>query len=86
MFSDFVSSRIQIKNHDGKFFYIFPEKNGTNVTPSSIEDAFDLGFPVISQMNENVCYLEIQNQEYFASLNELMPILYDWAISEGYVW
>jgi hypothetical protein len=67
-------------------FYVFPDKF-TNGLPTSLSDAFDQGFLVITCTDKpGQYYLNIANEEYTGDFEGLALILFHWAIGEGYQW
>jgi hypothetical protein len=83
-FSRFKASKKLI--HDGSdLFYVFPDRL-TKGLPSSLEDAFDQGFLVITCLDNGQYYLNIANEQYTGAFEGLALILFDWALSEGYHW
>ena len=83
-FSRFKASKKLI--HDGSdLFYVFPDRL-TKGLPSSLGDAFDQGFLVITCLDNGQYYLNIANEQYTGDFNGLALILFDWAHSEGYQW
>jgi hypothetical protein len=84
-FSRFKASKKLI--HDGAdLFYVFPDHK-TKGLPSSLDDALDQGFLVITCTDKpGQYYLNIANEQYTGDFNGLALILFDWAHSEGYHW
>jgi hypothetical protein len=69
-------------------FYVYPDKMQAKKfkLPATLEDAYGDGFLTIVCDAPGWYYLEIANQLYTSSnLWELERILFDWAISEGYI-
>lgn len=83
-FLNFQRSSVRIKDHQtDDVFNVYDEGKSL---PKTLDDAYGDGFLTISlhDSKSNTWYLNIANQEYIGSLQKLEPILYDWAISEGY--
>ena len=87
MFAEFFRFKASKKLiHDGSaLFYVFPDRL-TKGLPSSLEDAFDQGFLVITCLDNGQYYLNIANEQYTGAFEGLALILFDWALSEGYHW
>ncbi len=87
---NFSCSSIRIEDFQtDDVFYVYPDKHQKNVPlPESLDDAYGNGFLTISLCDSKfgTYYLNIANEEYTGSLQKLESILYDWAISEGYVY
>lgn len=88
MFSEFCRFKASKKLiHDGpNLFYVFPDKL-TQGLPTTLEDALDQSFLVITCTDRPGQYsLNIANENYTGHFNGLALILFDWAHSEGYQW
>lgn len=83
-FAKFKESKKLISN-GAELFYAFPDRLTTNL-PSTLDDAFDQGFLVITCLNNGQYYLNIANEQYTGDFEGLALILFDWAHGEGYNW
>ena len=87
----FQTSAVRIEDYQtDDVFYVYPDNlqlQKSESLPESLDDAYGQGFLTISLADSQfgTWYLCIQNQEYFGSLSNMEKILYDWAISEGYI-
>jgi hypothetical protein len=64
-------------------FYVFPEVSTVGL-PTTLEQAFDEGYLVITCLDAGRYCLEIANESYIGAFEGLALILFDWANSEGY--
>jgi hypothetical protein len=83
-FAKFQESKKLIANGP-ELFYVFPDRL-TKGLPSSLDDAFDQGFLVITCLNNGQYYLNIANEQYTGDFEGLALILFNWAHGEGYNW
>jgi hypothetical protein len=68
-----------------ELFYVFPDKKQLNQPlPKTVDDAYGDGYLTILSHSNGMYYLNIANEEYSGSYQELTSILCDWALSEGY--
>lgn len=69
-------------------FYIYPDKlQQSRPIPATLDDAYGDGWLTIETQSAGFYSLTIANQTYeSSSLLRLERILFDWSISEGYVW
>lgn len=83
-------SSVRIEDYQTEdVFYVYPDNlQKSQPLPESLEDACANGFLTISFYDSKFAtwYMNIGNEEYTGSLQKLERILYDWAVSEGYVW
>jgi hypothetical protein len=84
----FQTSSVRIKDFDNDdVFYVYPDNlQKSSPLPETLENAYDNGFLTISFYDSKFAtwYLNIANEEYTGSLQEMEKILYEWAMSEGY--
>jgi hypothetical protein len=84
----FQTSSVRIKDFDNDdVFYVYPYNlQKSSPLPETLENAYDNGFLTISFYDSKFAtwYLNIANEEYTGSLQEMERILYEWAMSEGY--
>jgi hypothetical protein len=89
-FLSFQTSAVRIEDYQtDDVFYVFPDEHQKSVSlPESLDDAYGQGFLTISLYDSkfSTWYLNIANEEYTGSFQKLKTILYDWAMSEGYVY
>lgn len=87
---NFLYSAVRIEDYQtDDVFYVYPDKlQKSQPLPETLDDAYGNGFLTISLYDSKFAtwYLNIANEEYTGSLQKLESILYDWAISEGYVY
>lgn len=87
---NFSCSSVRIEDYQtDDVFYVYPDEKQKHLPlPESLDDAYGNGFLTISMYDSKFAtwYLNIANEEYTGSLQKLESILYDWAISEGYVY
>ena len=82
---DYCSVRIEDSQTDD-VFYVFPDvKQQGQPLPETLDDAYGNGYLTISYSGNAMYYLNIANEEYTGSFQELSTILYNWSQSEGYV-
>lgn len=83
---DCCSVRIEDDQTDD-VFYVFPDVTQKNQKlPETLDDAYGNGYLTISLWDDKFAtwYLNIANEEYTGSFQELSTILYNWSQSEGY--
>ena len=87
-FLNFQCSSIRIEDSQlDDIFYVYLDRiQQFHSLPESLDDAYGNGFLTIERHSPGQCYLNIGNEEYTGSLEQLEWTLYNWAISEGYVW
>ena len=66
-------------------FYVFPDISTVGL-PTTLEQAFDEGYLVITCVDVGRYSLQIANEQYVGAFDGLALILFDWASSEGYIW
>jgi hypothetical protein len=84
----FCTSAIRVEDHQtDDVFYVYPDRiQSKQQLPKTLDDAYGNGFLTINLHDSKfgVWYLNIANEEYIGSLDEMQIILYDWAQGEGY--
>ncbi len=89
-FLNFQCSSIRIEDYQTEdIFYVYPDNlQKSQPLPESLEGACGKGFLTISLYDSKFAtwYMNIGNEEYTGPLQKLERILYDWAVSEAYVW
>ncbi len=89
MFTAFLFSAQRIWDvQTDDVFYVHPDKvQQCRPIPSCLEDAYGDGWLTIETQSPGFYSLTIANQTYSSSsLLKLERLLFDWSISEGYVW
>lgn len=87
-FEAFISSAQKVLSlQTGDAFYIYPDKwQQPFPIPATLDDAYGDGYLVI-ELHSDLYYLQLENQLYTDSnLLKLEAILFNWGISEGYIW
>lgn len=88
-FAAFISKAQRIWDaQNGDIFYVYPDKlQKSRQIPATLEDAYGNGWLTIETQLSGLYSLTIANQTYEnSSLWELEQILFNWSLSEGYVW
>jgi hypothetical protein len=87
-FLNFQCSSIRIEdNQNDDVFYVYPDSIQQSINlPETLDDAYGNGFLTISLSGPGQYYLNIANEEYTGTLQEMESILYEWALSENYSW
>ena len=80
------SIRIEDSQLDDVFYVYVDRIQQCASLPETLDDAYGNGFLTIEAHSPGSYYLNIGNEEYTGSLQQLERTLYDWAISEGYAW
>jgi hypothetical protein len=82
--ASFKASKKLISN-GAELFYVFPDLSTVGL-PTTLEQAFDEGYLVITCSNVGKYGLQIASEQYVGDFEGLALILFDWANSEGYRW
>jgi hypothetical protein len=89
MFTAFLFSAQRIWDaQTDDVFYVYPDKlQQSRPIPTCLDDAYGDGWLTIETQSPGFYSLTIANQTYkSSSLLKLERLLFDWSISEGYVW
>jgi hypothetical protein len=82
--ASFKASKKLISNGT-ELFYVFPDLSTVGL-PTTLEQAFDEGYLVITCLEVGRYGLQIASEQYIGDFEGLALILFDWANSEGYKW